>query len=750
MKTSRRLSSSSTSSRRLRKVYSRRKIATMPRGAPPWTRSIAAFRLGDVPADTVRAFARATLDRVLSSSKRPGAALADKATRALVFIIERIPSHSWADAFYERDDLEWVRVALRDPWPRRRARAFETLAAAVGPGSPIADVVAVTFPDVFDLAVERALDEREAPKTRVEAFRCVASLVAGSAAAESTAPSTFETTVCIAASPTASSRSSTPFPSLPMLAATDVWRAFARVLTRETDPNDHRAAMLRRGASAALLAAARVDALGVAEAFDFNPNHEADGTMWHGAFGVLRAPSRDDDVVADDAHAAANVASLLGVVTAAGCKTMDAALAADALRRGSTPRRRRARVSTSDAAVSRAASTCAEALATVLQANSRGDGDGERDIDATTMTGAASTPLARSPPPRARTRLARDDGARPGRVYSSPPRFDPQKRRHERREARLNTRGRPSRDRCSRCGARLVGGAAVREDAPPASALVAAIRNVFAHDLSAKAAACEWGVVESLIETTLEAVRRSMNADGSFARAPTAMDVFVAASASRTARRRDALAAALEFGVGVDGRELPSTVALGSLTCLRHLMYASPRRGNDEDEESSRWLEEIACEIRERAADAGVVAMFRATWPYAGMDQTIAYELLSTVVNFVAKDADAKRALTTATSSAADGDGSTKSFARTLMDFAFDSKHEPGSSTLELALKALSSLATVEGPARYWLLRSAFVDETATTLAHALVKARAPRRRRTKRDARAMDAHGSRRRSRAV
>ena len=61
------------------------------------------------------------------------------------------------------------------------------------------------------------------------------------------------------------------------------------------------------------------------------------------------------------------------------------------------------------------------------------------------------------------------------------------------------------------------------------------------------------------------------------------------------------------------------------------------------------------------APPAGVVAMFRATWPYAGMDQTIAYELLSTVVNFVAKDADAKRALTTATSSAADGDGSTKS-----------------------------------------------------------------------------------------
>ena len=122
------------------------------------------------------------------------------------------------------------------------------------------------------------------------------------------------------------------------------------------------------------------------------------------------------------------------------------------------------------------------------------------------------------------------------------------------------------------------------------------------------------------------------------------------------------------------------------------------------------------CESPRTPPPTGVVAMFRATWPYAGMDQTIAYELLSTVVNFVAKDADAKRALTTATLLAADSDGQ-RNPSRTLMDFAFDSKHEPGSSTLELALKALSSLATVEGPARYWLLRSAFVDETATTLA---------------------------------
>ena len=683
--------------------------------------SIAAFRLGGVPADTVRAFARATLGRVLSSSsKRPGSALADKATRAIVFIIERTPSDSWADAFYEGDDLEWVRVALNDPSPRRRARAFETLAAAVGPGSPIADVVAVAFPDLFDLASTSALDDREAAATRVEAFRCVASLVAGSAAAESAVEVRDDGFYRGDAGDVASA---TPFPSLPMLAATDVWRAFARVLTGETARGDHRAAMLRRGASSALLAAARVDALGVAEAFDFNPNHEADGTMWHGAFGVLRECSRAnvDDDVADDAHAAANVAALLGVVTAAGCKTMDAALAADALRA-----RLAASVdvssSSSDDALARATSRCAEALATIVQANARGD----VDVTASTMTGVASpcaTALAAAVAPEAS--LARRRSATGTCLLVATAFRSADASRRATNGAFEHAGASIARSLLALWRARLVGRAAVRERAPSASALVAAIRNVFAHDLSAKAAACEWGVVESFIHTTLEAVRRSTNADGSFARAPTAMDVFVAASSA--ARRRDALAAAMEFGVDVDGRELPSTVALGSLTCLRHLMYAAPRREKKEehDDASSRWLEEIVYEIRERAADAGVVAMFRATWPYAKMDQTIAYELLSTVVNFVAMDADAKRALTTSSAASADGDASTKSFAQTLMDFAFDSKHSPGSSTLELALKALSSLATVEGPARYWLLRSAFVDETATTLAHALVKARA-------------------------
>lgn len=683
--------------------------------------SIALFRLGGVSADTVRAFARATLGRVLSSSsKRPGSALADKATRAIVFIIERTPSDSWADAFYEGDDLEWVRVALNDPSPRRRARAFETLAAAVGPGSPIADVVAVAFPDLFDLASTSALDDHEAAATRAEAFRCVASLVAGSAAAESAVEVRDDGFYRGDADDGASA---TPFPSLPMLAATDIWRAFARVLTGETARGDHRAAMLRRGASSALLAAARVDALGVAEAFDFNPNHEADGTMWHGAFGVLRECSRADDA-ADDAHAAANVAALLGVVTAAGCKTMDAALAADALRARLAASVDVSSSSDDDDALARATSRCAEALATVVQANARGD----VDVTASTMTGVASlcaTALVAAVGPEAS--LARRRSATGTCLLVATAFRSADASRRATSGAFEHAGASIARSLLALWRARLVGRAAVRERAPSASALVAAIRNVFAHDLSAKAAACEWGVVESLIHTTLEAVRRSTNADGSFARAPTAMDVFVAASAA--ARRRDALAAAMEFGVDVDGRELPSTVALGSLTCLRHLMYASPRREKKEDDEeedaSSRWLEEIVYEIRERAADAGVVAMFRATWPYAKMDQTIAYELLSTVVNFVAMDADAKRALTTSCAASADGDASTKSFAQTLMDFAFDSKHSPGSSTLDLALKALSSLATVEGPARYWLLRSAFVDETAATLAHALVKARA-------------------------
>ena len=235
-----------------------------------------------------------------------------------------------------------MRVASARPMAsstRARSRRF---AAAVGPGSPIAGRRRHVSGRLRSRRRARARRARP-PKTRVEAFRCVASLVAGSAAAESTVDVRDDGLYRGCRPPGVSS--SAPFPSLPMLAATDVWRAFARVLTRETDPNDHRAAMLRRGASAALLAAARVDALGVAEAFDFNQIFEADGTMWHGAFGVLRAPSRDDDVVADDAHAAANVASLLGVVTAAGCKTMDAALAAGAVAPGgcAPPGRRRAR-----------------------------------------------------------------------------------------------------------------------------------------------------------------------------------------------------------------------------------------------------------------------------------------------------------------------------------------------------------------------------------------------------------------------
>ena len=176
-----------------------------------------------------------------------------------------------------------------------------------------------SFPDVFDLAVERALDEREAPKTRVEAFRCVASLVAGSAAAESTVDV----------------RDDGLYRGVARLASLDAV-SFVTHARRHRRPARSRACSRGKPIQTTIARRCFVAApprryspppastRWLGEAVDFNPNHEADGTMWHGAFGVLRAPSRDDDVVADDAHAAANVASLLGVVTAAGCKTMDA------------------------------------------------------------------------------------------------------------------------------------------------------------------------------------------------------------------------------------------------------------------------------------------------------------------------------------------------------------------------------------------------------------------------------------------
>ena len=102
--------------------------------------------------------------------------------------------------------------------------------------------------------------------------------------------------------------------------------------------------------------------------------------------------------------------------------------------------------------------------------------------------------------------------------------------------------------------------------------------------------------------------------------------------------------------------------------------------------------------------------MFQASWAYAKLDRTVMCELLSLVVNFVAKDATSKRAITTAASWAGDDiDDKPKSFAQRLLDYAFESKHEPGSPSLELALKSLASLGTVDGPARYWLVRSVFV-----------------------------------------
>ena len=669
----------------------------------------AALRLGGVSTKSASELVRTMLEHVYpsyTSSEHRGSVLMNRVTRSLLLIMESTSSsRAWSDAFYDRTDFGWLNDMLSDPSSRGRARAYDILAASVGPSSPIADIVASDFPDLFELSAACALDAEEAVITRAAAFRCVASLLSGSSAAEISVEIPDDGYY-------AGERSSVPFPSIPMLAAKDVWRDCARVLMNDIRGDTERVGLLHRGASAALLAAARVDALGIAEAFDYSPSHESDGTMWHALFAVLRRAVFVGDGSPDSAAAASNVAAILGVMTVAGCRNFDAKIATSALHECLTNAVRALRRGGGDNCA-RAASRCAEALATMLQTHSRGSNDlvPVHGIAAHCAEILASAVDVGASPERVRASI----GAclLTSTVFRS-----------------TETSARAIAGAFQHVGAsmlqsllvlwhyRLLGNSTQRAMVPTMSVIISATRNLLAYDLSAKAAACEWGLVGSLIQTTLEAVRRSMNPDGSFKSVPTALDVYVASEAMK-AKRKDALAAALEFGMDVDGKELPSTVALGSLTCLRHMMYACP---SERGAKADAWLEEIVNEIRERAADGDIVGMFHAAWPYARLDQTVMYELLSLVVNFLANSPHSKRAIT---ESSAEGEEKPKSFAQRLLKYAFDSKHEPGSSTLELALKALSSLCTVEGHARYWLLRSIFVNETAMTLAHALTKARA-------------------------
>ncbi|CEG01156.1 Armadillo-type fold [Ostreococcus tauri] len=667
----------------------------------------AALRLGGVTSTVALNLVDAMLGHVYpsyTSEEHRGSLLMNRATSALLLIMESNSStDAWSDAFYERCDIGWLGDMLIDPTPRGRARAYDILAAAVGPGSPVVDVIAVEFPNLFEFAAACAIDDNEAAITRAAAFRCVASIIAGSAAAEISVDIPDDGIY-------AGERSKVAFPSIPMLAAKDVWRGFARVIMNDTHGDVERVSMLYRGASAAMLAAARIDAIGVAEAFDFSPTHETDGNMWHGLFAVLRRATFVGYGSSDSATAASNVATLLGVMAIAGARTFDAKIAAASLRDCLDKAVRALRRGGCDK-TARAASRCAEALATMLMVHSRAHDDALIPING--IAAHCAEILA----------SAVESGAGPGRVRASTGACllaSTVFRSNDLSAQAID--GAPAHVGASILQSLLVlwhfrslGNSTKRSMVPTMSIIISATRNVLAYDLSAKAAACEWGLVESLIQTTREAVSRSTRPDGSYQSVPTAMDVASAA------RRGDFLGAAMELGMDVDGKELPSTVALGSLTCLRHLMYSCP-----DADAADVWREEIVNEIRERAVDGGVVSMFQASWAYAKLDRTVMCELLSLVVNFVAKDATSKRAITTAASWAGDDiDDKPKSFAQRLLDYAFESKHEPGSPSLELALKSLASLSTVDGPARYWLVRSVFVGETSMTLAHALTKVRA-------------------------
>lgn len=668
------------------------------------------LRLVGSPPSVVADFVSALLTNVCPTFSRDdhrGSTLVNKATAGLLQVMECGPREGWTNAWYAQEGLQWLGDMLVDSSSRTRARAYELLAAAVGPGSPIVDVIASAFPNIFELATECALNRYEAAIVRASACRCIAALIAGSAAAELAVDVPDDGYY-------SGAKSQVPFPSIPMLAASDVWRGLARVINDDIEGDDERVVVLHRGASAALLAAARVDAQGVAEAFEFDPNHDKDGNMWYGAFAALKRAHNAfaGRAFVDAAHAASNIASLLGVILVAGVRSFDAKLAAAALRESLIAAAHVMRSANANEAVARLASRCSESLATVLQVTSRGDadvistsglathcseilstvvGEGSRAEYAHAATGVCLlvTTLFRS---RASASRARDGAFE--NVGAS---------LLESLVSLWELRSRGNIEQITR--------------APTMAIVIAAMRNVLAYDMSAKAAACEWGLVEGLIATANAAVRRAWNANRGIKPPPTAADAYAATSATKA--RKDALAAALEFGTTADGDELPSSIVLSSLTCLRHLMYTPI-----DDAEYVMQFDEIVNDIRESAMDADISSLFAVAWPYAKADQAVMYELLSLVTNFVAEHVNAKRVLTVTAPSTADGDKPT-SFALQMMDYAFDVKRVPGSASLELCLKALSSLASVEGPARYWLIRSVFVEETAMTLSHALMKFRA-------------------------
>ena len=668
-----------------------------------------ALKLVPLPQIVVADMVAALLTHVCptySASDHRGSTLVNKAITALLQVMQTGSREGWTDAWYERDNLDWLRDMLVDASSRTRAKAYDTLAAAVGPNSPIVDIVASEFPNIFELASGCALDRNEAATTRASACRCIASLVAGSAAAELLVDVRDDGYY-------AGATSKVPFPSIPMLAACDVWRGLARILNDDIAGDTERVAVLHRGASAALLAAARVDAQGIAEAFDFNPNHNDDGNMWYGAFDVLKRSkaSFSGRALVDAANSASNIASLLGVMLVAGVKSFDAKLAAAALQESLVASVHVMRSTEANETISRTASRCAESLATVLQATVRGDAD---VVSTSGLAGHCAEILAMVVS-EVRAECAH---AATGACLLTTTLFRSSASAGRAKDGAFDHVGASLLESLSSLWElRSTGNAQQINRAPSMAIVIAAMRNVLAYDMSAKAAACEWGLIESFIATTRAAVQMASTGNGAFKTAPTATDVYMVSTAMK-AKRKDVLAAALEFGTTADGTELPSSMVLSSLTCMRHLMYTPI-----DNSEDVMQFDEIVNDIRESAIDADIMSLFRITWPYAKFDQAVMYELLSLVTNFVAEHVNAKRVLTVTTPSD-DGDKPT-SFALQVMDYAFDVKHVPGSSTLELCLKALSSLASVEGPARYWLIRSVFVDETAMTLSHALMKLRA-------------------------
>ena len=279
---------------------------------------------------------------------------------------------------------------------------------------------------------------------------------------------------------------------------------------------------------------------------------------------------------------------------------------------------------------------------------------------------------------------------------------------------------------CTRGVARAPGAAAA---AAPHAAVAAALRNVLAYSASAKRAAAEADLVDSLLKIMTKS-RKILAYDAAAAAAEEA--ARVAATAGSRGRGRDGVSdsfarAARPLGPAPKPLAMDADLVLSEcVSLLKHALYCPPgaaaaaadaadefaggyARGADVDGagETPESLGAAAAAARRDAMSRGVFSHVHALWRHAAADGELVRELLGAVANLTAGCAAAKRA---AVEEVDAGDGAKPvSLAERMLRLAF--RNTAPATTSRLALAPLAALAT-EPAARRWLLRSAFIAKT--------------------------------------